>query len=256
MADQFLKDKVALVTGGSRGIGKAIALELAACGADVVINYARKISAAEKVVATVKAMDRRALAIKANLAESDKIEAMFDQIEAEFGRCDILVANAASGVPRPVLEVTDKHWDWTMDVNARSVLRCAKRAVPLMRKYKWGRVITISSRGSVKAVPNYGAIGLSKAVVESLTRYLAADLAAEGIIVNAISPGMVNTDALSHFPIDVPATIESVAQKTPAGRITTPEDVAKLAAFLCTPGAAMMIVGQTIVIDGGLSLLP
>ncbi len=254
MTDQFLTGKVALITGGSRGIGRAIALKLAAHGADIIINYARKTSAAEQTCADIETLGKRAIAIKANLADADKIAAMFDRIESEFGRCDILVGNAASGIPRPVLETTDKHWDWTMDINARSILRCAHRAVPLMETRGWGRIITISSQGSTRVIPNYGITGLSKAVIEALTRYLAVDLAEKGIAVNAISPGVVDTDALKSFPIDVQQTIAETAARTPARRIVTPAEVAALAAFLCTDDAAM-IVGQTIVMDGGLGLL-
>lgn len=255
MAEQFLLGKIALITGASRGIGRAIALELARCGADIVINYLRKQSAASQTVADIEALGRRAVAVKANLADSAAIEGMFDQVEAVFGRCDILVGNAAAGIPRPVLEITDKHWDWTMDVNARSILRCARRAVPLMQKQGWGRIITITSQGSTRVIPNYGVTGLSKAAIESLTRYLAVELAGRGIVVNAVSPGVVETGALQHFPINVQATIAEVARRTPAGRIVTPAEVAGLVAFLCTDAAAM-IVGQTLVMDGGLTLLP
>ena len=254
MTDQFLAGKVALITGGSRGIGRAIALKLAAHGADIVINYARKTTAAEQTRADIESLGRRAIAIKANLADADKISAMFDRIETEFGRCDILVGNAASGIPRPVLETTDKHWDWTLDINARSILRCARRAVPLMAAHGWGRIIAVSSQGSTRVIPNYGITGVSKAAIEALVRYLAVDLAEKGIAVNAISPGVVDTDALKSFPIDVRQTIADTAARTPARRIVTPAEVAALAAFLCTDDAAM-IVGQTIVMDGGLGLL-
>lgn len=253
MDEQYLKDKVALITGSSRGIGRAIALELARVGADVVVNYARKKSAAEAVVDRVKTLGRKAIAIKANLADPDKVDTMLKQIEVAFGRCDIFIGNAASGIPRPILEVTEKHWDWTMDINARSIWRCVKWAVPFMEKAGWGRIINISSQGSTKAIPNYGVTGLSKAAVESLTRYLAVDLAPKGIIANVISPGIVLTDALAHFPIDVQQTITEVTERTPTGRIVTPEEVGQLVAFLCSDGAKM-IVGQTIVVDGGLSL--
>jgi enoyl-[acyl-carrier protein] reductase III len=140
-----------------------------------------------------------------------------------------------------------------MDINARSILRCAQYAVPLMKQAGWGRIITVSSQGSTRVIPNYGAVGLSKAVLESLTRYLAVELAPHNIIVNAISPGMVDTDALKHFPIDVERTLQAVAEQTPTGRLVTPAEVGHLAAFLCTP-AAQMIVGQTLVQDGGISL--
>ncbi len=255
MTNLFLAGRVALITGSSRGIGRAIALKLATHGADIVINYARKTSAAEAVKAEIESRGRRAIVVKANVADPAKINAMFNQIEAEFGRCDIFVGNAASGIPRPVLETTDKHWDWTMDINARSILRCAQRAVPLMEQHGWGRIINISSQGSTRAIPNYGVTGLSKAVIEALTRYLAVDLAAKGITVNAVSPGVVDTDALTHFPIDVQETIAGVAERTPSKRIVTPKEVASLVAYLCTE-EAKMIVGQTIIVDGGLSLLP
>jgi enoyl-[acyl-carrier protein] reductase III len=252
--EKFLTGKVALVTGSSRGIGRAIALELAGLGAEVIVHYLRKKSAAAQVVSQIAALGSRATAIKANLAEADKIEAMFAEIEATFGRCDIFVGNAASGTPRDILEVEDKHWDWTMDVNARSILRCVQRAVPLMEQAGWGRIVNISSPGSGRVLPHYGAIGLSKAVVESLTRYLAVDLAPKGIIVNAVSPGLVNTDAVTAFPVDLQATFAYATHRTPAGRLVTPQDVAQVVAFLCSD-AAKMIVGQTLLVDGGYSLL-
>lgn len=251
---KFLKGKVALVTGSSRGIGRAIALELAERGADIIVNYARKRSAANEVVARIEALGRRAIAIKANLADVTKIEAMFTEIGTTFGQCDIFIANAASGVSRPVLEVTDKHWDWTMDINARSVLHCTQRVLPYMEEAGWGRIVTISSQGSTRVPPNYGVIGISKAALDALTRYLAVELAPKHIIANVVSPGMVDTDALTFFPIDVQETITQTALKTPARRIVTSGEVAKLVAFLCSD-AAEMIVGQTIVMDGGLGLL-
>jgi enoyl-[acyl-carrier protein] reductase III len=254
MIEKALAGKVALVTGSSRGIGRAIALELARHGADLAVHYLRKHGAAAEVVAEIEALGRQAIALKANLAEADKIEAMFDQLEAHFGRCDILICNAATGTPKEVLQITDKHWDWTMDVNARSILRAVQRAAPLMERRGWGRIVTISSPGSSQVLPHYAAIGLSKAVVEALTRYLAADLAPKGIIVNGVSPGLVNTDAVATFPVDLQAVIAYAIEHTPAGRLVTPDDVAKVVAFLCSDAAAM-IAGQTLTVDGGYSLL-
>jgi enoyl-[acyl-carrier protein] reductase III len=179
---------------------------------------------------------------------------MFDHVRSEFGRCDILVGNVATGVARAITRVEDKHWDWTMDINARSILRCAQQAVPLMEPYGWGRIIGLTSFGSTRVFSEYGVIGVSKAATEAIIRYLAVELAPKGIIVNAVSPGIVDTDALKFFPIDVEETLEEAAVRTPARRITTPEDVARVVAFLCSDDAAM-IVGQTIVVDGGWSIL-
>ena len=252
--NQPLHGRVALITGSSRGIGRAIALELAARGADVVVNYLRKRSAAEEVVAEIQARGRRAIAVRANVGDAAHIQAMFDRVRAEFGRCDVLVGNVASGVVRPITQVEDKHWDWTLDINARSILRCARQAVPLMEAQGWGRIVGITSFGSSRVFSEYGVIGVSKAAIEALVRYLAVDLAPKGIVVNAVSPGIVETDALSFFPIDVQETLRRAAARTPARRVTTPQDVARVVAFLCSDDAAM-IVGQTIVVDGGWSIL-
>lgn len=254
MTHNYLTNKVALVTGSSRGIGQAIALELARHGADIVVHYRRKKSAAAEVVAEIEALGRRAIAVRANLAEAEQIDHLFVEIEAGFGRCDIFIGNAASGTPRAVLDLEDKHWDWTMDVNVRAVLRCAQRAVPLMEQTGWGRIVTLSSPGSQRVLPHYGAIGLSKAALEALTRYLAVDLAPKGIVVNAVSPGLVDTDAVTAFPVDLQAVFEATTACTPMGRLVTPEDVARLVAFLCSD-AAEMIVGQTLSLDGGYGLL-
>ncbi len=254
MTDKFLTHKTALVTGSSRGIGRAIALELARRGADVVVHYVRKKQAAEEVAAAIENLGCRAIVVKANLAEADQIEALFDEIETKLGRCDIFVGNAASGTPRDILEVTDKHWDWTIDVNARSILRCVQRVVPWMEQAGWGRIVNITSPGSSRVLPHYGAIGLSKAVVESLTRYLAVDLAPKGIIVNAVSPGLVATDAVTAFPVDLQAVFEYAQNRIPARRLVIPEDIARVVAFLCSEDASM-IVGQTIMVDGGYGLL-
>jgi enoyl-[acyl-carrier protein] reductase III len=248
------RGRVALITGSSRGIGRAIALELAARGADVVVNYLRKRAAAEEAVAAIQAQGRRAVAVKANVGDPAQIEAMFDRVRSEFGRCDILVGNVASGVVRPITQVEDKHWDWTLDINARSILRCARQAIPLMEAQGWGRIVALTSFGSTRVFAEYGVIGVSKAAIEALVRYLAVELAPKGIVVNAVSPGIVETDALRFFPIDVRETLDQAAARTPARRVTTPEDVARVVAFLCSDDAAM-IVGQTIVVDGGWSLL-
>ncbi len=250
MTEKFLAGKIALVTGSSRGIGRSIALTLAQRGANVVVHCLRKQEAATQVAAEIESLGQKAMVVKANLSDPAKIETMFDTIEAQFGWCDIFVGNAASGVPKNVLELTDKHWDWTMDTNARSILHCAKRLAPHMKDMGWGRIVNITSPGSHRTLPHYSAIGMSKALVESLTRYLAVELAAKGITVNAVSPGLVKTDALSVFPIDLQEVIDFTAKRTPVGRLVTPEDVGQVVAFLCSE-AASMIIGQTITVDGG-----
>jgi enoyl-[acyl-carrier protein] reductase III len=141
-----LKGKIALVTGGSRGIGRAITLKLASEGADVIINYYRRTSQAEMTAAEVRKIGVKAQIIKANVGDSDKVNDMFQEIEAKFGKLDILINNAASGVPRPALEVDAKAWEWTMDINARAFLLCAQRAVKLMPN--GGKMVSISSLGS------------------------------------------------------------------------------------------------------------
>lgn len=250
-----LKDKVALVTGSGRGIGRAIARRFAREGADVVVNFFRNRAPAEETAEGLRALGRRAVVVKADIGEESGIDELFAAVEENFGALDILVCNAASGYNRPVMEQKFKGWDWTMNINARAALFCAQRAVPLMEKRGRGYIVNISSPGSGRVMPEYVVVGASKAALESLTRYLAVELASRNIVVNAVSPGVVETDALKHFAAtrDTNAIAETIA-RTPAGRITTPEDVANLVTFLCTPQAEM-IRGQTLVIDGG-ALLP
>ena len=141
-----------------------------------------------------------------------------------------------------------------MDVNARAILRCVQWVAPLMEAHGWGRIVNISSPGSTRVLPHYSVIGLSKAVLEAMTRYLAVELAPKGIAVNAVSPGLVKTDAVAAFPVDLQEVFEFAAKRAPAGRLVAPEDVAKVVAFLCTDGAAML-VGQVLTVDGGYQLL-
>ncbi len=244
------KNRVALVTGGSRGIGKAISLKLASEGADVVIGYFRKKTAAEDTAQSVRASGVRTHIIKVNLAEADQIDRMFCELEENFGKLDILVNNAASGVARTAMELDTDGWDWTMDINARAALLCSQKAARLMKE--GGTIINISSLGSRFVLPTYTAVGVSKAALEALTRYLAIELAQNNIRVNAVSASAVETEALKRY-ISSPDFPPSVVTTTPAGRMVKPEDIAEVVSFLCQDGSEM-IRGQTIVIDGGLSL--
>jgi enoyl-[acyl-carrier protein] reductase III len=249
-------NKVVLVSGSGRGIGSAIALHFASLGADVVVNYFRNREPAEETVEKIRQLGRKVLLVKANMGEPEDIDRLFEAMEQEFGGLDIYIHNAASGYNRPVMEQRLKGWDWTMNINARSLLFAAQRAAPLMEKRGGGSIVTISSPGAGRVLPDYVVVGASKAAIEAITRYLAVELASKNIVVNAISPGMVLTDALQHFEMvrsDVHIA-EKAAAITPAGRLVTPQDVAEVVAFLCSP-AANMIRGQVITVDGGAALL-
>lgn len=241
--------RTALVTGGSRGIGRAIALEFARRGADVAFNYRSNSTAAEQTRRDVESEGVRCVSIRAHLGDSDKIRQMFSRVEAEFGALDVLVNNAASGVQRPAGELREKHWDWAMDINAKAPWLCAIEASRLM--IRGGSVVNITSQGSQKVLPYYFSVGVSKAALESMTRYLAVELAEKGISVNAVSGGYVETGAFDSFPNR--DEMVSATENTLDGRSVTGEDIARVVAFLCTD-AARMIRGQVLVVDGGVSL--
>ena len=250
------QEKVVLITGSGRGIGRTIALRFGQLGAHVVVNFFRNRSPAEKTAEEIRAMGSRALVIKANVGNIDDLAMIFAQIEATFGGLDIFIHNAASGYNRGVMEQKPKGWDWTMNINARSLLFAAQHAVPLMETQGGGAIIAISSLGSERVIPDYVTVGASKAALETLVRYLGVELADKKIIVNAVSPGLVDTDALRHFASFEEygqAVIKEVDSNTPAGRLVTTEDVADVVCFLAS-SQAKMICGQTIVLDGGYSL--
>ena len=246
--------KVALVTGSGRGIGRAIALYFASSGADVVVNFFRNRAPAEATAAEIEKLGRRVLLVKADVGNLEDLNRLFDETELAFGGLDIFVHNAASGYNHPALEQKPKGWDWTMNINARALLFAAQRAAGLMEKRGGGSIVSISSPGSGRVLPDYVVVGASKAALEALTRYLAVELSPRNIIVNAVSPGIVETDALKHFDLLRQAgLIQKAVSATPAGRLVTPQEVAEVVGFLCTP-AACMIRGQVIVVDGGYTL--
>lgn len=251
----FFENKIALVTGSGRGIGKAIALHLAKLGADVVVNFFRNRAPAQATAEAISALGRRAWVVKADIGDEQGLNSLFDTIENQVGGLDFLVMNAASGYNRPILQQRIKGWDWTMNINARSALFAAQRAAPLMHARGGGAIVNISSPGSMRVLPEYVVVGASKAALEAVTRYLAVELSPMNIVVNAVSPGLVWTEALQHFSVirDDEDLRAKAMQLTPAGRLVSPDDVAGVVAFLCTP-AAYMIRGQIILIDGGYTL--
>ena len=247
---QTLNGKVALVTGAARGIGRAIARRLAAAGCDVAINYYNSHDEAESLAAEVRALGRRACVIKASVGIPESVKELFAGLAKEFDRVDIVVSNAASGVLKPALQMSLKHWRWCMETNALALTLLAQHAVPMMPA--GGRIIAMSSLGSVRAMPAYGFIGASKAALEALVRTLAQELGPRGIRVNTVSAGVVDTDALAHFP-NREQLLESFAQRTPAGPTLTAEDVAGAVFLLCLP-EANMINGHILVVDGGFAI--
>jgi enoyl-[acyl-carrier protein] reductase III len=235
-----------LVTGGSRGIGKAIALRFAEQGAArVAIGYLRNDRAAEETAEELRAAGTEPLLLRGSVA-SERVAAE----AAELGPFDVLVHNAATGVIRPALETEDKHWDWTLNANARALLTLARACAPQMPE--GSSIVGVSSLGSIRVLDNYTLVGVSKAALEALVRYLAVELAPR-IRVNAVSAGVVETGALEHFP-NREEMISSGLTRTPVGRLVEPADVADAVCFLCSPAAAM-VCGHTLIVDGGFSLL-
>jgi len=234
------------VTGGSRGIGRAIALRLARDGARrVAIGYLRNDRAAEATADELRAAGAEPVLVRGNVT-SERVLAEV----AALGPLDVLVHNAATGVIRPALETEDRHWDWTLNANARALLSLARVAAPSMPQ--GASIVAISSLGAQRVLENYTLVGTSKAALESLVRYLAVELAPHGIRVNAVSGGVVETGALEHFPNR--EEMLRAGRANPVGRLVAPDDIAGAVAFLCSADADM-VRGQTLVVDGGFSLL-
>ena len=245
-----LAGKVALVTGAARGIGRATALKLARAGCDIAANYYNSADQAEALCNEVRALGRRAVAIQGSVGVPDSVDEIYAELRKHFERLDILVSNAASGVLKPTVEMTLKHWRWCMETNALALNLLVQRGLPLMAG--GARVVALSSLGAQRAMPGYGFIGASKAALESLARALAQELGPRGIRVNVVSAGVVDTDALAYFP-NREEMLANFSERTPAGPVLTPEDVAGAVYLLCLPEAAM-INGHTLVVDGGFAI--
>lgn len=241
--------KIALITGGARGIGRATALKLAQCGCDIAIVYYNSSDEALKLVQQITESGRKAIAIQANVADHQSVKEMFVQFKEHFNHLDFLISNAASGVLKPALKMSTKHWRWCMETNALALNHLVTEGKELMSR--GGRVIALSSLGAHRAIPNYAFIGASKAALESLVRSLSLEMAEFGVTVNTVSAGVVDTDALKHFP-NRQQLLDEYQAHSLADRPLTPEDVANVIYLVCRPEAAM-INAHTLFVDAGYS---
>ena len=233
-----------LVTGGSRGIGKTIALRFAELGASrVAVGYLRSDSAAAETANELKRLGAEPRLLRGNVGDPERLRKLLK----EAGPLDVVVANAATGVIRPALELEEKHWDWTLNANARSLFTLARLAAPTMPR--GSSIVAISSLGSQRVLDDYVIVGVSKAAIEALVRYLAVELAELDVRVNAVSAGLIETGALEYFP-KRDEMLAFFRSRTPAGRLVEPRHVADAVCFLASPQAEM-IRGQTLVVDGG-----
>jgi NAD(P)-dependent dehydrogenase (short-subunit alcohol dehydrogenase family) len=248
------ENKVSLVTGSSRGIGRALALTLARDGAAVIVNYVRNADLAEQTVREIEALGSRAIAVQANMEATEEIDLLFERVEREFGRLDHFVSNAAASSFKKILDLKAHNLDRSFDLNVRAFVLGAQRAVKLMRD--GGRIAVLSSYGSVRAYPTYANLGSNKAAVEAWVRYMAVEFAPRGINVNAVNGGLIDTESCAYFYKNVAgmAPIESVLAKIPKARMGSAQEVADTIAFLLAPESEY-ITGQTIAVDGGLSVI-
>ena len=249
-----LSGKTALVTGASRGIGRACALKLAASGADVVVNFRSSADAAADVVQRVMDHGRSGVAIQADVTEQDDVNAMVDFISDRFGQLDIIVSNVAAGGFRPLMDLSPANWDAVLRANAAPLVWLTQAARSLLTKSSdMAKVIAVSSHGSMWAVPNYGVIGASKAALESLIRHLALELGKDGISFNAVLPGVVDTEAIRTMP-GADQVLKAASERMLVNSSSIlPEDVANVVAFLASSHSDL-IQGQTVVVDGGVSV--
>jgi enoyl-[acyl-carrier protein] reductase III len=254
VTDKPLAGKTALVTGGTRGIGRAISLRLATEGAGLILNYLRDEEQARSTCAEVEALGVRATIVQADLSDVDAIHSLFETVRSRTESLDILVNCAARGLqrPRPAMTSLPNHLRHTFDLNVLGPWFCAKEAAPLLEAGGGGAIVNLTSLGAQRYMPNYAAVGVTKGALDTLTKYLAVELAPRGIRVNSVCPSWVeDTGGVTPLPQDYG---EALRRAVPAQRPVTPEDVAGVVAFLCGPDSAM-VIGQNIVVDGGVTLL-
>jgi len=249
-----LNGRVALITGSSRGIGRACALRLAEAGADIIVNYVSSKAAATEVADQIRDMGRTVAMVRADVSQRDDVESMMEFVKLEFGTLDILVSNAATGGFRPLLATTDRNFDAAMQINVRPVIYLVQASLPLLEESEFGsKVIAISSHGAVIALPMYGTIGSSKAALESTMRHFALELGDRGINFNVVRAGLVETDSTRRLP-NSKAIFASRIQKSMTGeRFLTDMDVADTVLYLASP-LSDLVQGETIVVDGGAAI--
>ena len=243
--------KIALITGASRGIGRALALALAARGTTPIINYRRNEEAARDTVAEAERLGGTAVAIRADVEHVEEIDAMFEQVKDRFGRLDFFISNASASNFRPIDELTPEHLERTFNLNVRAFVLGTQRAARLMDR--GGRIVVLSSYGSLRTFPTYANLGSAKAALEAWARYMAVELAPRGINVNALNPGIVESDSSAYFyGTGRVASLDTVIPKIPKQRLASVHEVADCALFLLSP-ASEYVTGTVLVVDGGLT---
>lgn len=243
-------ERIALVTGGGRGIGREISLELARRGCSVAVNYSRSEKAAEEVVSEIKAMGRRSFAVKADVSSAGEVKKMFSDTESNLGSVEILVCNAGITRDNLLIRMKDEEWNDVVSADLSSLFYCAKEALRPMVKARWGRIIAISSITGLVGNPGQCNYAAAKAGMTGFIKSLAREVGSRGITANAVAPGYIDTD----MTVELPAAIkEAMLKNIPSGRIGTPSDVAKAVAFLASDDSEY-IQGQVIAVDGGMTM--
>ncbi|WP_020112858.1 SDR family oxidoreductase [Rhodococcus sp. 114MFTsu3.1] len=247
-----MRDKTVLITGGSRGMGQQLALRLAGEGANIVVNYRRDTEAASQTVEAIEAAGGKALAVQADVSDTAAVEAMIGHAVDRFGSLDVVVANAAASAFKPLIDIHGRHIEKTMGITVQGFLDLVRLALPHMNR--GGRVMAVSGWDSFRVLPGHGLLGAAKAAMETIVKYLAIELAANGVSTIGVCPGPIDTDSFRYYAGDAwDDYAKQWLAQTPSGAYPTPAEVAEVMAFLCSPQSAA-INGQTIVVDGGLSL--
>ncbi|OZE89173.1 dehydrogenase [Rhodococcus sp. 15-2388-1-1a] len=247
-----MRDKTVLITGGSRGMGQQLALRLAGEGANIVVNYRRDTEAASQTVDAIEAAGGKALAVQADVSDTAAVEAMIGHAVDRFGSLDVVVANAAASAFKPLMDIHGRHIEKTMGITVQGFLDLVRLALPHMNR--GGRVMAVSGWDSFRVLPGHGLLGAAKAAMETIVKYLAVELAANGVSTIGVCPGPIDTDSFRYYAGDAwDDYAKQWLAQTPSGAYPTPAEVAEVMAFLCSPQSAV-INGQTIVVDGGLSL--